>query len=107
MSRIRRIIPLKFQKIIVWFPFVNVLVYPMWYYNLFVTKARPHDLFASWMCCVIAAMPWVILGMIAESHVSGLVHRLDTVSYFLSHCGALVMGLVLIRFQEKVLKNYT
>ena len=86
-------IPIKYQKIIVWIPYLNVLIYPAWYYNFFVLKAGLMRYFVSWLASIAAAVPWICLGIGTEGWISWL----------LMNVAVTVIGLVLIRFQEKIL----
>ena len=103
MSKGRKLVSRGFQNKLVWIPSVNALIYPIWFYNMWVSKVRGSKLWYSWFCSVAAFLPWLILDMLLSDYALQSSPYLNLISQLIMYIGLTVMGHVLIHFQSKYL----
>ena len=94
-------ISLKFQKIIVWIPYMNVSIPFLWIYNIWVQKRGRIVFKKSLNRAFWTAFPLFILESVIV-HFWGNVQLVVDISHALAqYVTPLAMGLVLINYQEK------
>ena len=98
----KKVIPIKIQKIISFIPLLNLFILFIWVYNSMVLKVKQKvffkSLFVTCSTMIVFAIPFIIM-----SYVIGEDSSIYTIAfYFSEYLIPLAIGWELIIFQEKL-----
>ena len=94
-------ISIRFQKIIMFIPFLNCCILFLWLYNYSKTEKNHKTFFKSFITAISYALPFVIVGVVLSKLMGDVVLKHNLLNLIMFYLVRVALGFGLIRSQGK------